>query len=338
MQIRMKPPKKPKRTHNKNNFRFTRVGRNKDLLNDLIQGYLNDEISSYCSVKIRDIYVFLRDGSLVVNDSAVINFSKRFILHPNGIMTYDNQRQRLVIPRGITRNMVGPSPVQLRSAIMYLYHDMSCHVGVGKLMKKLVSIYWWANMASDILRYVRTCKMCCFYKGKPSNSGDMGSTIIGSSPFHVVLIDFATVQGRPVLVMVDSYSNYVIFSETSDQTALSAAEGLWKKIICQYGTPSFIHSDLGTSFVNEVIAELKRLLKIDNFIDVNPYSPRTQGLVERYVGIMKSMLNQLETVRSSDFNIQLKFIQLICNIHESPTHTIPFELVFNQQGRNAPDP
>jgi hypothetical protein len=313
---------------------------NGSVLSDLIRGYTEDDVTTYCGVKLKDIYAVLKTknyGSTEVETKSpqeTDNIARRFILHANGLLTYDSQRNRIVLPRHSSNHLIRGRSVSFRSAVLYFYHDMSCHIGVGKLMRKINGLYWWPNFTNDVLRYVRSCKKCCLIKGSPDNSGVIGSTMIGETAFSIIVIDFAVVHGQNVLVVVDSHSNYVVFIDSASQTARDTAACIWREIICVFGAPRLIHSDLGSSFINEVITELKAFLKIEKGLDVNPYSPRTQGLAERFVGTLKRFLSLLESFNVDDFRLHLKFVQLICNTSMSPVNVIPFELVF---GRPAPD-
>ncbi|XP_029161625.1 uncharacterized protein LOC114933284 [Nylanderia fulva] len=65
-----------------------------------------------------------------------------------------------------------------------------------------------------------------------------------------------------------------------NKEAKIVAKFLLDKIVLRYGPPKIIRSDRGTEFLNEVIKELKEVMKI-KWSYTLPYNPQANGLVER---------------------------------------------------------
>ena len=64
---------------------------------------------------------------------------------------------------------------------------------------------------------------------------------------------------------------------------------LHNKIISQHGTPAELLSDHGTHFTSHVISLLCRKYKIRRLMST-PYTPQSNGVVERFMGYLKTAL------------------------------------------------
>ena len=67
------------------------------------------------------------------------------------------------------------------------------------------------------------------------------------------------------------------------------AEFLYSCIIAQYGMPHELLSDHGTPFVSHVIATLYKKYNIRKLMST-PYMPQSNGIVERFMGYLKTLL------------------------------------------------
>ena len=80
--------------------------------------------------------------------------------------------------------------------------------------------------------------------------------------------------------------------------AKTVASFLHNKIISQHGTPSELLSDHGTHFTSHVISLLCEKYKIRRLMST-PYTPQGNGIVERFMGYLKTalitMINQVPT-------------------------------------------
>ena len=87
--------------------------------------------------------------------------------------------------------------------------------------------------------------------------------------------------------------------------AKAAAEVLLEEIIRRHGPPKTIYSDGGRECVNETWSHLMKLLMIRK-ITTCPYTPQANGQVERFNGILETMIrtwlnSQTDDVEWDDF-------------------------------------
>ncbi|KII65853.1 Pro-Pol polyprotein [Thelohanellus kitauei] len=123
------------------------------------------------------------------------------------------------------------------------------------------------------------------------------------------------------------------------QTIESTARLLVNKIVCRFGLPVSIHSDLGRQFDLTLFSQLCEILDIRKARS-SPYHPKCNGMAERYVKTLKDkLLNMmLEQVAEWDELIYLALMTIRTAVHET-TKCTPFQLLYGQMPRmiNAAD-
>ena len=92
-----------------------------------------------------------------------------------------------------------------------------------------------------------------------------------------------------VLVGIDHFSRWPEAVATRVATAAVVAQFLHHRIIPQHGTPKELLTDHGTHFASHVIAELCKRYKVRRLMST-PYTPQSNGIVERFMGYMKNAL------------------------------------------------
>merc|ERR1711893_85547 len=79
-----------------------------------------------------------------------------------------------------------------------------------------------------------------------------------------------------LIVVVDSFSQYIIAWPTKDLTGASLARQFYQKIICVHGAPKRLLTDNGSNFISEVLRSLCDLFGIKNIYSC-AYTPQAQG-------------------------------------------------------------
>ena len=137
-------------------------------------------------------------------------------------------------------------------------------------------------MASDVAKFRKGCLQCLKLA-----EGDMIprplSQMITEYPGEVLMIDYIKIglsrSGLMyVLMLVDKFSRLVEFVPAAAATSIVAARAIvrWS---AQRGLPSWIISDGGPHFKNDLIKELNEVMGIEHHITL-PYCPWSNGSVE----------------------------------------------------------
>ena len=92
-----------------------------------------------------------------------------------------------------------------------------------------------------------------------------------------------------VLVGIDHFSRWPEAVATRAANAATVIEFMHSRIIAQHGTPRELLTDHGSHFASQVVAGLCRKYKIRRLMST-PYTPQSNGIVERFMGYLKNAL------------------------------------------------
>ena len=111
--------------------------------------------------------------------------------------------------------------------------------------------------------------------------------------FQVLHIDFVgplptTPSGNQfIFTMKDRGTGFFAAFSCPNQTAETAAKGMWLEWVCRFGVPKRVISDRGTQFSGELFNALSVLLGFE-MSKTTAYHPQTNGSLERDHKTMKS--------------------------------------------------
>jgi hypothetical protein len=92
-----------------------------------------------------------------------------------------------------------------------------------------------------------------------------------------------------VLMMIDSFSKFMIASPLREQTATTVTEAIIKDLFCRFGLPEIIVSDQGTQFMSATFEDLMNLWGIKHNKTV-AYHQSANGQVERFNRTLSDMI------------------------------------------------
>ena len=149
-------------------------------------------------------------------------------------------------------------------------------------------------MLDSIKDFIKACSRCQRAKAAPKIH--QASRILNREAlWTTVAFDFfgplkRTTRGNIyILVGIDHFSRWPEAIPTRVATAEVVASFLHNKIISQHGTPSELLSDHGTHFTSHVISLLCKKYQTRRLMST-PYTPQGNGIVERFMGYLKTAL------------------------------------------------
>ncbi|XP_071491788.1 uncharacterized protein [Diadema antillarum] len=194
-----------------------------------------------------------------------------------------------------------------------------------------------SGVQADVKRFCRSCDACqrAIPKGRVTKI-PLGTTPIIDEPFHRVAIDIVgpikpvSSRGhRYILTLVDYATRYPEAVPLRNIDTSSVAEALLS-IYSRVGFPKEMFTDRGSQFTSDVMREVSRLLSIRH-VTTTPYHPQCNGLVEKFNGTLKRMLNKMCEERPTDWD---RYIDaLLFAYRETPqdsTGFAPFELLYGR--------
>lgn len=158
---------------------------------------------------------------------------------------------------------------------------------------------------------------------KPSKARTTFTPIVSQAPFNVVQIDLFSYGDMIFLNAIDIFSKYAQSVLVKNKTATTIVNGLKRILKKLPQKPKLIQSDNGSEFKNE---KMKSFLEKEGIKQLfsTPYTPQSQGSVERFNGTMK---RHLEKVSLQNININQtvvnQFIKNYNNTEHSTTKVKP---------------
>ena len=221
--------------------------------------------------------VFLRYKSYPKNPllkAQVVSLAPTCKLDSDGLIV--NRQSQILIPDS------------LKGEIIMRSHDEMGHRNADTSLANATQFFFWENMKKDFVHHISGCKVCL--QSKPGYGEK--KTMLGQFPTprtfneRIHLDCITNLRRSPVtghtaiLVISDSYSNFVQAESIPSPTAESAVSVLMDKWIKHHGFPRTVVTDSGKEFDNEAFSETCKQYGITHKTTMTAIS-RTNGQVER---------------------------------------------------------
>lgn len=189
-----------------------------------------------------------------------------------------NQSNLIIVP---------DSAHEAKRHILEIVHGSATagHCGINRTIDNIKATgFYWTNMPKDVSSFIDNCGVCQKMSDKEPEV-EM-RTIVTNRPFATVAVDAVgpfpeDKHGyRYLLVFIDMFTRWTEIYPTVATDAYAAAEAMMACIFLRHGLPRVIQSDNGTQYVNELIQNLLRCVRVAHR-RILPYNPRANGVVER---------------------------------------------------------
>lgn len=189
-------------------------------------------------------------------------------------------------------------PDSLLERAIKLTHDppVHGHQGWERTVKKLQERFDYPldKLKRVTKEIVQNCDPCIRVKARAPVPVPAGKYPLPSRPWERVAMDFlgplpTTPRGQKyILVVTDALTRYSVIRATSDRTADTVVRTL-REIFSQFGIPATLISDNAAEFCGEAMNRLCTSLGT-NKIQITPFHPASNGLVERVNGKINRLL------------------------------------------------
>lgn len=220
-------------------------------------------------------------------------------------------------------------PAELQEKVINIAHEG--HQGLVKTKSMLREKVWFPFMDRLVDQKVKACLPCQIATPVITRE-PLQMTTLPKGVFEQVSIDFASVDGETLLVLIDDYSRFPMVEPVSTTSAAAVIPKL-DQMFAFCGTPEVVKSDNGTPFNSE---EFHRFAKELGFQHrkVTPYWPRANGEVERFV---RSLKKAVKTAKCDGLNWRKELQKFLRNYRTTPhttTAAAPATLFHNRRVRN----
>lgn len=177
-------------------------------------------------------------------------------------------------------------PTDLRLEMLKLVHEP--HLGIEKTKLRARQILYWPKMSKDIESMVSNCETCQLNR-RSNQKETMISHPIPSRPWQYLFSDFFEFNNKNYLLIIDSYSKWVEVKNTRTKTAQEVIN-FCKDVFSRFGVPDIFYSD-NVPYNSELLQNFARKWNFELKFS-SPYHHQSNGLAERYVGIIKTYLRK----------------------------------------------
>lgn len=179
-------------------------------------------------------------------------------------------------------------PKLLRKEILSRIHVS--HMGIQRTQNLAKETVYWPNINTDIFNLVSNCEICLKFQNSQSKYEMMSHDII-DIPWFKLGCNLFEYGGKTYLLIVDYFSKYFEVSLLNTGYSSSQVIVSLKSIFARHGIPQYLISDNGPPFNSK---EFKNFCSSWGIIHntSSPYMPRSNGLAERSIQIMKNILKK----------------------------------------------
>lgn len=214
-------------------------------------------------------------------------------------------------------------PSVLRERVIKKVH--SSHFGINKTIARARSLFYWPNIENDFIKAISNCEICEKYSLKKCKE-PMLLDEVPTLPFNKVGCDFCQWGNKTYFVVADYYSKWFELIHVSSLTASTVIKIL-KQIFSTHGIPKILRAD-NMPFNSFEFQNFAKIWKFE-IVTSSPRYPRSNGFIERYVGIAKSLLK-----KSSESGIDLQ--EVLLEYRNTPVLGSPYspsQLLFSRMTR-----
>ena len=230
---------------------------------------------------------------------------------------------------------------------MHNFHTsvFGAHRNSTATLKDIIARYYWPNMSSDVVEYVKKCKECQLAKGTaPSKQGllrgkhhnrtmhQLNLDLIG--PISEGLTGHVE-HDKPcyIFVATDPFTHMVWLETLTKKDMYSTADAFIRRILLEEGIPRVILTDNGSEFVNQIREDLMRYLRVEyGYTPAGHPRANYCERVNRFIGTTLRTLVNAPGARKKDWSKMVKYVEFAYRgMHIPGTNVSPFMIARGRQ-------
>lgn len=232
-------------------------------------------------------------------------------------------------------------PENERNTIMYECHDsiQSAHGGFYKTLQRIQRSYYWPEMKHDIRKYVQNCSVCKMTK--PTNKiqrAPMGKNRDSNTPWRQIALDFIgpfplSKNGhRWLLVVVDTFSKYVVLAPLRQATAEKTILMLKEQIFTKFGVPEIIILDNVSQLRSNLFKECAKTYGIKLWYTANyhPQANPTEAANQTIITAIRAYIKDPKSHRTWDVELHQLACALNSSVHTATGFT-PYKILYGEE-------
>jgi hypothetical protein len=227
-------------------------------------------------------------------------------------------------------NIVIPNSL-IKKAITSIHYNM--HAGYLHTLFSFKLKYYHPQEKTIIRKYTESCEVCKILKAKVPAPIKINMAPIATKPFETVSFDFigplvkTDAGNKYILVVIDLFSRYTKLYAMADKNSCGVVDCLCDTFN-NYGYPTTLISDNALEFTSNTMKLFSNIYSIKKK-EVLPYSPQSNGIVERCNGRINKLLRlYVNSISHGQWDMYLGSVentinnQLIDTLQDTPSYTL----------------
>ena len=182
-------------------------------------------------------------------------------------------------------------PNTLHPEMIQLLH--TGHLRLEKCLNRAKQSMYWPGLYEELKELVTNCTTCLKFSSQNptclSNRQYTGHEI-PVHPWSKLASDIFYFEGDSYLLIVDYTSRFLIIRKLSSMTGKAIAHHM-QAIFAKYRWPDTLVTDNGPCYTSKEFQILMKSMSV-NHITSSPNYPQSNGLVEKFVGIIKNLFHK----------------------------------------------
>ena len=205
------------------------------------------------------------------------------------------------------------------------------HLGLNKCKLRAKETVYWPGLNDQLEDLVLNCELCLKYstaKHKLEPSLLLGQEV-PLYPWTKLATDVFHFEGSSYLLILDNTSRYPVVCKLTSVTGQHVASHF--KLTCsEYGWPETLVSDNGPCYTSESFTTLMKEYNV-NHITSSPHYPQSNGLVEKYMQIVKNLFYKAKEEGKDLY----KCLMVYCNTPLSNSLSSPMQILSSISARSS---
>ena len=189
-------------------------------------------------------------------------------------------------------------PQTMHKEMIQLLHTE--HFGLEKCLNRAKQSMYWPNLYDELKDLITNCRTCLkFNAQKPTSTKQHARHEIPVHPWSKLASDIFYFEGDSYLLIVDYTSHFPIIRKLSSMTGKAVANHM-QSIFSKYRWPDTLVTDNGPCYTSKEFQILLQSMSV-NHLTSSPHYPQSNGLAEKYVGIIKNFFHKAKEEGQSPY-------------------------------------
>ena len=189
-------------------------------------------------------------------------------------------------------------PQTLCKEMIQLLH--TGHLGLEKYLNRAKQSMYWPGLYDELKDLIMNCTTCLkFSAQKPTSNKQHAAHKIPVHPWSKLASHIFYFEGDSYLLIVDYTSHFPIIRKLSSMTRKAIAHHM-QSIFSKYRWPDTLVTDNGPCYTSKEFQLLMQSMSF-NHLTSSPHYPQSNGLAEKFVGIIKNLFHKAKEKGQSPY-------------------------------------